>query len=224
MMARYSVQEIVRRVQSEKDGIETLSEFLPCYMHINSLQDFSLLETDRSLLNHFQMDMESIKAGGFALLEKVVHPQDLANAVKVNQEYLENSSEQSHVSFFQRIVFPETGKEQFYFTRGKVLDADRILNISIPLQDSELFNHRVFDLYENANFIRGNIHKFNLLTEREVTVCKLLCEDATLQSVADKLGVSKHTVKNHKTNIYRKLEVRNYFEFYFFAQRFKLQH
>ncbi len=47
------------------------------------------------------------------------------------------------------------------------------------------------------------------LTEREKDIVKLLCEGATYQDMADRLYISKNTVKHHVTNVYRKLGVNS---------------
>lgn len=222
MTAQFSIREITRRVQTGRHSIEELGRHLPCHLHINSVSDFSLLEISSGLQQLLALSEEALRVQGPELLHRIVHPGDLENAIRLNEDYLRHSEEQSHSSFFQRVTFPTSSEQHFFFTRGKLLDSKRILNISIPLQNSSLFKHRVFELYEDAQFIRHHIHQFNRLTEREITVCKYLCEGGSLGDVAAQLGVSRHTAKNHRTNIYRKLEVKNFFEFYYFASKFKL--
>ena len=221
MLAQFNIHELSRRIKSGENSVEELSSHLPCYMHINSTHDFSLLETDQTIERYFQRSKAEINAGGFELLQQVVLADDLAVASKQTTDYLLNAEFQNNVSFFQRIRFPEQD-ELFFFTRGKLLDNDRIFNLSIPLENASLFNHKVLDIYERASFIQRNIEKFNRLTQREILVSKALCNGDNIQNIADHLKISKHTIKNHKVNIYRKLEVRNYFEFYYFATSFKL--
>ena len=45
------------------------------------------------------------------------------------------------------------------------------------------------------------------LTPREIEVVKLTCEDLSHKMIADKLGISFHTAKNHGRNIKEKLGV-----------------
>lgn len=223
MIDQYGIFEISSRIRQGTDSLEELSAHLPCHLHTNATSDFRLLEFGDSLQQLLGVSREEVQTQGMYLLQRIVHPDDLRQAIELNQSYLRRTDEQSHVSFFQRIRIPHgVQQEEFLFTRGRLLDPDQILNLSLPLRNSSLFNHKMIELYESASFIQNHIHQFNRLTSREIVVCRYLCNGETLNDVADQLGVSKHTVKNHRTNIYRKLEVRNFFEFYLFASKFKL--
>lgn len=60
------------------------------------------------------------------------------------------------------------------------------------------------------------------LSERERTVLELLAGGATNPEIADSLHLSKHTVKEHTSAVYRKLGVRNRTEAVRRAQRLGL--
>jgi DNA-binding CsgD family transcriptional regulator len=45
------------------------------------------------------------------------------------------------------------------------------------------------------------------LTAREVEVLRLLALGGTCSQVATRLGITRHTVASHVTNVYRKLDV-----------------
>lgn len=47
------------------------------------------------------------------------------------------------------------------------------------------------------------------LTPRETDVVRLLASGCTYEQIADRLGVSLHTVVAHIKNAYRKLDVHN---------------
>ncbi len=222
MLETFSIDEVIRQIKMGEKSIEDISQYLPCHLHINSLQDFSLLEADRKIIQFFDLPLDEINQQGIGLLEETVHATDLENAIQLTGNYLQNKEELSHVSFLQRVKFKTISKEQLYYTRGKIIDENRILNISVPIQDLELYNHQVLNLYDNSFFIKLNIHKFNLLTKRELDICKYLCYGNSLAQNAIDLGISTHTIKNHKINIYKKLEVNNFFDFYNFCSKFKL--
>jgi two-component system response regulator DesR len=60
------------------------------------------------------------------------------------------------------------------------------------------------------------------LSDRERTVLELMASGATNPEIAEKLHLSRHTVKEHTSAVYRKLEVRNRTEAVQRAQRLGL--
>ena len=54
----------------------------------------------------------------------------------------------------------------------------------------------------------GSTPQAPALTPRESDVLRLLAQGCTYEQVADRLGVSPHTVTSHIKNAYRKLGVR----------------
>jgi DNA-binding NarL/FixJ family response regulator len=60
------------------------------------------------------------------------------------------------------------------------------------------------------------------LSDRERSVLELMAAGATNPEIADKLHLSKHTVKEHTSSVYRKLGVRNRTEAVQRAQRLGL--
>jgi two-component system response regulator DesR len=58
-----------------------------------------------------------------------------------------------------------------------------------------------------------------VLTERETVVLKLIATGATNREIAADLHLSPHTVKEHASALYRKLEARNRADAVLRAQR-----
>jgi len=217
----FGIQEISRQILSQQISLEEVSNILPCYVHINSLEDFSVLETDPRILELYDLSVEEINSQGFELLQKIVNRDDLETAIAKNLKYIQNQDDYTHVSFFQRLKNLRNDEVQMYYTRGKIIDNQRVLNLSVPIHNLEVFNETIFDLCEQSDFIRKNNEKFERLTKSEILICKELIEGDQLSTIAQKLEKSEHTIKNHRTNIYRKLEVKNYFEFYYLMKYFK---
>jgi DNA-binding NarL/FixJ family response regulator len=63
--------------------------------------------------------------------------------------------------------------------------------------------------------------KLNSLTAKETKVSKLLHANSelTLKEISGLLHISEHTLRNHLSSIYQKLEVKNRLEFYVFASK-----
>ncbi len=87
--------------------------------------------------------------------------------------------------------------------------------------DSEILKKAIFTIHEGETYIQPNLAPLlnekisfqeenaaiNDLTKREVEVLKLLAEGLFNKEIAYKLSISEKTVKNHVSNIFRKIEV-----------------
>ena len=88
--------------------------------------------------------------------------------------------------------------------------------------DSNLLRKAIYTVYEGEKFVqpsltpmlnaslasRTNIDdKLNELTRREIEVLKLIAEGLFNKEIASRLEISERTVKNHVSNIFKKIEV-----------------
>ena len=58
---------------------------------------------------------------------------------------------------------------------------------------------------------KDNLECYNL-TERELKIVELILAGYTNGSIGEYLGISSNTVKNHISNIYKKINVSNRYE------------
>ena len=88
--------------------------------------------------------------------------------------------------------------------------------------DSNLLRKAIYTVYKGENFIQHSLtpelnaglaskvevdEKLNELTRREIEVLKLIAEGLFNKEIASKLDISERTVKNHVSNIFKKIDV-----------------
>ena len=88
--------------------------------------------------------------------------------------------------------------------------------------DSNLLKKAIYTVYEGNTFIQPSLtpmlnaglaskmevdDKLNELTRREIEVLKLIAEGLFNKEIASKLDISERTVKNHVSNIFKKIDV-----------------
>ena len=88
--------------------------------------------------------------------------------------------------------------------------------------DSNLLRKAIYTVYEGEKFIQPSLtpilnaglaskveidDKLNELTRREIEVLKLIAEGLFNKEIASKLDISERTVKNHVSNIFKKIDV-----------------
>lgn len=74
-----------------------------------------------------------------------------------------------------------------------------------------------YDRIGNFNSPAEEVTQYKL-SERELEVIRLMAEGLTSQEIADKLFLSEHTVKTHRKNVLRKLNMSNSSQVVQFAQ------
>lgn len=88
--------------------------------------------------------------------------------------------------------------------------------------DSNLLKKAIYTIYNGENFIQPSLtpalnaglaakstmdDRVNELTRREIEVLKLIAEGLFNKEIASKLTISERTVKNHVSNIFKKIDV-----------------
>ena len=86
------------------------------------------------------------------------------------------------------------GHEQFYQGLKRIRDGYSFVSLSVQ--------KRLEAYDEYPKLVRG-------LTKRETEIIRFLCNGFTTLEIAKTLHISEYTVYNHKTSIYKKLNVRN---------------
>lgn len=71
----------------------------------------------------------------------------------------------------------------------------------------------------NEDFTEENMNKISLLSTREYEVLGLLSKGLSNKNIGEELFISEKTVKNHVTQIYRKLEVKDRLQAVIFAYK-----
>ena len=80
-------------------------------------------------------------------------------------------------------------------------------NIVIEAIKSIVLDNKPFFLYEKEK-VESFDFTNNIVTKREKQIILLIAEEFTVDDIAEKLFLSRHTVETHKKNIFFKLQVK----------------
>ncbi len=179
---------------------------------------------------------KEVKEMGFSFYEKIIAPEDLPLIMNVNENGFR----------FFNTKYPEDYREHCYFSvdfRIRQANGNLVLISQrlVPLQlsdDNQIISTLCFISPSNAsgpgNAIIQNLlepfqfqfntltHRFdrcdqNQLSDREKEVLSLCAKGDSNKVISKRLNISEFTVKHHKRNIFRKLEVHNTLEAVNFA-------
>lgn len=105
-------------------------------------------------------------------------------------------------------LLKNTDKQELINAIGKVIDGDLYLS-------KDVYDVYAKHLIYNTPKSQNDYH----LTEREIEIIKLLCQQLSAIEIAEKLFISEQTVKNHRYRIMKKLDTNSVIGIVVFAIR-----
>jgi DNA-binding NarL/FixJ family response regulator len=111
---------------------------------------------------------------------------------------------------------------------GPVADPEQLFKAMVKVHEGEFWLNRqmtsriLSGINNPARELTPEEARINRLTNKERIVIRAILsgQGQTLRNTAKSLEISEHTLRNHLTSIYTKLEVANRLELFVFAQRY----
>ncbi len=212
----------LEELQDDTIPLDKIAEYVPAMLHVNNISDFKPIYIDPISQKHLGIDLQN---DDFHVEDglQLVHPDDLAFAIKVNQHYLSNMNEYKTISFTQRIYLRHKKEYAAYYTTSMFIEKrGGIVSLSVPLGDMS-FNEKSIDhILDDISFVRKHVKHFSELTKREKEVIFFWVQQYNNKEIASKLSISTNTVKTYKKQIYRKLDINQFHQLYRYARSFDL--
>lgn len=130
---------------------------------------------------------------------------------QINMRYQIEGADYAHITY-EAVTIQYEG----YFA-----DLALIKNIS----DEQFFQHVELLVYKKSSFgflkMKHYIPEQNagIITPREIDILKLLAKGFSNEKIANSLGISVSTVKNHRGKLFRKLNVKNSLQLMNYARK-----
>ena len=174
----------------------------------------------------FQVNEEKIRQEGFQFMQSVTHPEDFLKCLYVTKQAVIEFSRMKDVEqqsslfrLFFRIRRPNDSWVWVMQSNRTYTDDDQQLAFNVGFL-VELFgnqhpfkvigvletNGRTIDIIPDLG-----TEKLSLLSYREMEILQLIKSGLSSKEVGQKLNITENTVKAHRKNMLKKLEVRNMF-------------
>ena len=171
----------------------------------------------------FQTDANVIRQQGFRFMQSVTHPEDFLKCLYVTKQAVIEFSKMkdveqlsSHLRFFFRIRRPDDTwiwvmqsnrtysdeKQQLTFNVGFLVE---LFGNQHPFKVIGVLetNGRTIDIIPDIG-----TEKLSLLSYRELEILQLVKAGLTSKEIALRLNITENTVKAHRKNLIKKLEVK----------------
>lgn len=143
-------------------------------------------------------------------------------------EMIKRNKEDEIYTFFQQVRASEKHPWQWHISSTKILLKDDAgvpllaIFFAVPIDPLHHFTSKVQRLLDENNFLRSNLKTFTTLSRREKELVKHLALGHTSSEIAQKLHIAADTVKTHRKNIYKKLNINSVHELLQYARAFDL--
>lgn len=206
--------------QAQKLTIEEISQLIPGYIHLNNKKTAALEYANQNMCTYFDLTQTDIQKNNVEATKKLYCEDDLQNLVELFHHLPHQNEFGGTSSLFIRMRRAQ--EHNLYFTSFKLYRSQQCLGITFPMHDFSHVANSVSNILAEKTFFKKNFQKFSLLTKREKEVLTLLAEGYNNPSIADLLFISRRTVENHRKNLNKKLELKNFAHLMKYAYAFQL--
>lgn len=216
--------EIEKQSYISNKSLDKISEIIPGgWLHLNNKEDIGLIYMSPAMEKDFQVTTEEVLKIGVKFLYDRIHVESSSRVVPKLLNLINSNDYTKVTSFFQYIKLP--GKDyQWFVTNTKLFKPrDCLISFTNPLGYLQDFDKGIADILDDNVFIRNNIEAYSQISKREKETIRLLVKGNSLKEIANQLNISELTVKTHRQNIYKKLNISSVTELFRFATAFLIR-
>ena len=200
--------------QSEKmiaEGYVTLDELsaeIPGWIHLNHPQQMHLTWMSRRMENDLQKDSKEVELLGTQFMAQIIHEDTTRLVLPHLLAFIARADDTEVTGFIQKIRHTPRTSYEFYYTTVKYSqNQNQFFCQSLSFKNLETSISCIPTLTSLNEMIIKYFREFELLTKREKEVLKLIAMGESNKRIGEMLHISALTVKTHRQNILRKLNV-----------------
>ena len=221
--SKSNLQIIEKGILQKKYSLEEISDIIPGIIHVNSLSDFAIVFLNKYGEERFGLPQDEIVAKGAKFIEEIFEPGTIEYFSRPLIQMIQEDDHSRIISFFQKIKPYSSSKYEWLLTTSKFLkDGNESISISQGLSEMHGPVGAISKVLEDNLYIRKNMQRFGSLTKREKQILKLVANGFSTNQVAEKLYLSPQTVKTHRKNIGKKLNLERAIDWEYFANAFDI--
>jgi DNA-binding CsgD family transcriptional regulator len=181
-----------------------LQDYYPFPVYINERKTSEYKFFNENFLNQGR-EIEALLTNGRKSLDKIANPVLLEEACIKAVQLHEDNDYDAMCHYLQAI---ELNQKMTPFLTNKILINEELtLNVPFFPTESMIFNKVFKELIPEGEKNYNNWLRFQSLTKREKEVVKLIAQGESNIAISQQLFISNFTVKTHRKNIYKKLEI-----------------
>lgn len=223
------MNNISTRIEWKINEIKRTAEDYPGAVVVQNIQELRILYMSDFALKGIGITMEEVRNMTFEEYHAAFfNPEDAEEYTPKIVAMLGRRNPYETISFFQQVRTGQNGDWEWYLTSMKVIMNDDAgnplltLSFAIRIDPQNHITKKVNRLLEENNFLRNHLETFSSLGKREKEVLRLLAMGRSNPEIARELFISEMTVRTHRKNINKKLNLKSAFDLQQYARAFDL--
>lgn len=188
-------------------ALNKISEHFPGWIHLNRLDDLSLMWMSKKMENDLNSSTEQAIAEGTVFLDRIIHPETNKRIFPKILALRDSKNYNKTIGFIQMIRYDEHQAYLPHYTTIKISKKYRcFISQTTQIVDHKNMMFNYLDLFGGNEDSNIDYQRFETLTKREKEILKLIAEGYTNLEISIFLKISVLTVKTHRQNINKKLD------------------
>lgn len=205
-LSSISVNQSNYLLSQRKITLAELSDNLPCWIHLNKLDDMTLYWMSGRMERDLHTNSADAIAGGTDFLRRIISPETEERVVLPLIHQRELGDENYTLSFVQMIRPNSFLPYKPYLTSTKISFKDNCYFCqSTPFNNIENSLQLSTGLLNAGKINLETYSSFQSLSKREKEILKFVASGETNKTIGSILSISHLTVKTHRQNIIKKL-------------------
>ena len=202
MMAVHRLRNLYRVSESI---FYNIIEHIPAYIHLNNTNHDIVFANNN--LKKRSRELDNLAEYGSHYLEKISCPILLDSLKQKTSRFIKNNDDDEICSYFQRVLIDE--QMTYVYSHKMHLDESKHLVFSNILTELGSMGKVFLGIIEQYFTNKTSWQRFFSLTKQEKEIVRLISKGYTYKQISDTLFISSHTVRVHRKNIYKKLDINN---------------
>jgi DNA-binding CsgD family transcriptional regulator len=212
------IYQLAKLLQSQPETFYQVAEYLP----------FVVFQSERESLNwhwgnNFGLEYFEVNNGeapDLSTLAKKANIEVLEYNISKIKNFEKQNDKNTMCSYYQ--LFEFENKNQ-WVSSSKIITSDNsFFSLSYFLEDFLSFGTYIHEVLDTTFSDVNAWKKFQALSKKEKIILQLIAQGKSGKEIAEATFISEHTVRTHRKNIYRKIDVKNLYSLIKFAESFKL--
>ncbi len=218
-----------RLIESKVKAFAALSEDLPVYIiHELSSGHNSVVYMSPKGLESLGISLEAVRRMGAEYHALFFNPEDAVNYLADWNSFIADYSNKGvWFTFFQQVKLLDSEKPVWFLSASTVIAYEEeqplfCITLALRIHQYMPIVSKLERLIGENTFLKENLDLYTTLTKRERELLRLMALGMTPKEISGQLITSEETVRTHRRNIKRKLQIKKEVDLVYFAQAFNL--